>query len=156
MHDQPISTFPERLRVAMTHAGDMSQSELARLVGVKPQSIQYLLNSANEARGSRYIASIARALNVSPDWLATGRGNMLDRVLHASSATPMEFGTPSVKVTPPPALWLVIDLLAYSILQLPERSRADVAPHLQALCLAPDSDTLKKKLIELLEPTYPK
>lgn len=92
---------------------------------------------------------------MSADWLANGEGTMLDRALRATSLVATEFGAPSVQVTPPPKLSLVIDLLAYSILQLPERSRAEVAPHLQALCLAPDSDTLKKKLIELLEPTYP-
>ena len=54
------------------HEQGLSQSELARRVGVKPQSIQHLCQK--KTKRSAYVAEIAEALNVCPFWLATGIG----------------------------------------------------------------------------------
>lgn len=51
----------------------MSQSELARQLGVKPQAIQYL---CREGKGSRHTSEIARILRVRPQWLASNQGPM--------------------------------------------------------------------------------
>ncbi len=65
----------ERLRLAMD-AASMSQAELARQVGVKPPSINGWLNGkAKFLRGENLLAA-ARALQVSQEWLATGKGSM--------------------------------------------------------------------------------
>lgn len=65
----------ERLRLAMDEAG-MSQAELARKVGVKAPSINgWLSGKAKFLRGENLLAA-ARALKVSQDWLATGKGSM--------------------------------------------------------------------------------
>lgn len=140
----------------MRHAKDISQSELARAVGIKPQSIQYLLDTNNAASGSKHTASIAKELGVSTDWLANGQGSMLDRVGVAQGSMALGFGELNAVMTPPPSISYVVNQIAYAILLLPEHARAEISPHLQALCLAPDSETLKKKLVELLDPTYPK
>lgn len=67
-------TFTGRLLWAMQRAGQTNQSELARAVGVKPQSIQYLCRPDSHAQGSTHTAALARELRVSADWLATGHG----------------------------------------------------------------------------------
>lgn len=67
-------TFTGRLLWAMNRAGKTNQSELARAVGVKPQSIQYLCHAESNAQGSTHTAALARELRVSADWLATGHG----------------------------------------------------------------------------------
>lgn len=59
----------------MKNAGGVSQSDLARRVGVKQASIWHLLQP--EAQKSGLTPQIARALGVNPDWLATGTGPRL-------------------------------------------------------------------------------
>ena len=49
----------------------LSQSEVARRIGVKPQSIQQL--EAGKIAKPRYILDLASVLQVSPDWLSHGR-----------------------------------------------------------------------------------
>lgn len=67
-------TFTGRLLWAMKRAGRTNQSELARAVGVKPQSIQYLLRTEAGAQGSKYTPALAQQLGVSSRWLASGDG----------------------------------------------------------------------------------
>lgn len=64
-------SFSQRLKYAMDNAG-MSQGALAKRVGMAQSSINKLLNGAG---GSRKIVEIASALNVSPEWLSSGKGN---------------------------------------------------------------------------------
>lgn len=59
----------------LEHAIDLAnsnQSALAQTIGVKQQSISSLVNSG---ASSRYTVSIAQALNVDANWLATGEGS---------------------------------------------------------------------------------
>ncbi len=72
----------------------VGQTELARAVAVKPQSIQYLCDARNQAKGSRQTPAIARYLGVSADWLATGVGTALD-------GAPSSGGAPNVAAVPP-------------------------------------------------------
>lgn len=132
----------------------MSQSELARAIGIKPQSVQYLLNPAKSAAGSRHIAAIARALDVSTDWLALGQGSMLDRRFEAQSMTPVQWGAPSVD-TISSSIEIAVQSVAEALLNLPESARPEVAPLLQALCMAPDSSTLKSRLVRALQSAQP-
>lgn len=69
-----METYSERLTWAINNAG-MTQSQLAKLAGIKPQTIQYLCSSRNNAQGSIHNASFAEILNVSALWLETGKGN---------------------------------------------------------------------------------
>jgi hypothetical protein len=71
-------TYGGRLSWAMRHAGKTNQSELARAIGVKPQSIQYLCGPESGAQGSVHTPALAKALRVSPDWLARGEGQPAD------------------------------------------------------------------------------
>lgn len=56
----------------------MTQAELARIVGVKQQTISYICSEANPAQTSRYSAQIASALGINPVWLQTGQGDPND------------------------------------------------------------------------------
>lgn len=59
----------------------MSQSQLARLVGVKQQTISYICSPDSPAGTSRYATKIAEALGVNPVWLQTGDGGQYNPVV---------------------------------------------------------------------------
>ena len=61
-----MSTLANRLKKALSDVG-MSQSELARKIGIKPQSVQYLCSG--KAQGTTHAVAIATVLNISPSWL---------------------------------------------------------------------------------------
>lgn len=68
-----MTSLGARLKRARDSAG-LSQSALARAIGVKPQSIQAI--ESGRVRRSAYVAEMARVLGVSAVWLAEGRGPM--------------------------------------------------------------------------------
>ncbi|MFM0141780.1 S24 family peptidase [Paraburkholderia sp. RL18-085-BIA-A] len=87
-----MKTYADRLEWAMTCAGlnpRTDQSELARRVGegVKPQTIQYLLNHDKNAKSSRYTPQIATALGCDVMWLTNGSGQAPTRLSKHISAT---------------------------------------------------------------------
>lgn len=55
------------------HERGMTQAELSRLVGVKQQTISYLVGGSTQT--SRYATKIAAVLGVNPGWLQTGEGD---------------------------------------------------------------------------------
>jgi len=67
-----MDTFATRLKYARERAG-LSQSELARRIGIKPQSIQYIESGSTQK--SRYTLEIANVLGVSVEWLVYGEGS---------------------------------------------------------------------------------
>lgn len=70
---KPKETLSARLACALKHL-NMTQSELARRIGVKQQVIQYLCTS--QAQKSKFTYAIAQALGVNDVWLASGKGSM--------------------------------------------------------------------------------
>lgn len=77
-----MKTIAERLKHAMHHAGDISQKGLAEAAGVSQPTIWKLLN--NKTKKSKELPSIAGALGVNLEWLATGKGEMAgsEQTLH--------------------------------------------------------------------------
>jgi len=65
-------TFSHRLKTAL-NSSPLNQSDLARVLQVKPQSVQQWLSGKNFPRRPR-VKSIAQHLNVSAVWLSTGEG----------------------------------------------------------------------------------
>jgi SOS-response transcriptional repressor LexA len=63
-------TLGSRIRQVLDERG-MSQSELARLVGVKQQTVSYICADKG-AESSRYATQIAEVLGVNPRWLQFG------------------------------------------------------------------------------------
>lgn len=88
-----MNTLADRLRLAMTEAG-LNQVQLAQAVGVKPPSVNgWLSSKAKYLRGENLLKA-ARALGVSQEWLATGRGPM------RGPDTEAEPGSQSVRIDP--------------------------------------------------------
>lgn len=68
-----MHTLANRLRYARELAG-LSQSALARAVGLRPQAIQSI--EAGKVMQPRQMSALAAALQVNLGWLATGEGVM--------------------------------------------------------------------------------
>jgi len=68
-----MDTFATRLKYARERAG-LNQSELARRIGIKPQSIQHIESGSTQK--SRYTLEIANVLGVSVEWLVYGEGSI--------------------------------------------------------------------------------
>ena len=69
-----------RIRQVLESKG-ISQAQLARLVGVKQQTISYICGTDSPASTSRYATKIAQALGVNPAWLQSGEGDQHDPVV---------------------------------------------------------------------------
>lgn len=74
--------YGERLKAARKHAG-LTQVQLAERAGVAQATVSELEHS--QAQGSAFTVQFARACGVSPDWLATGAGVMVDYYTRATS-----------------------------------------------------------------------
>ncbi|MDO8414049.1 MAG: helix-turn-helix domain-containing protein [Gallionellaceae bacterium] len=68
-----MTTFGDRIRMTRLAVG-ISQKELAKKAGVSQGLIGQLESGRNQ--GSKYIVTIAKALNCPIEWLATGKGQM--------------------------------------------------------------------------------
>jgi SOS-response transcriptional repressor LexA len=78
----------ENLSTRLSHAIrvlNISQSELARRIGIKPQAIQYLCTS--NATRSKFVFDIADALGINVDWLLAGQGKMLEGTIPTEDIT---------------------------------------------------------------------
>lgn len=84
-----MKTLSKRLLYALERA-NMSQSELARVVGIKPQSVQYLCSNNSGGTRSRFITEIAITLGVRPEWLLAGEEPMEGTGLEELIRTPLE------------------------------------------------------------------
>ncbi|RKF16560.1 XRE family transcriptional regulator [Roseovarius spongiae] len=71
-YDPDATTFGDRLAGARDQAG-MSQTELAKRLGVKKKTLEDWENDFSEPRANR-LSMMAGLLNVSLSWLLTGQG----------------------------------------------------------------------------------
>lgn len=74
IESKDFTTLSSRLLFALNTLG-VTQAELSRMIGIKPQAIHYLCNS--KSTKSRFTYEIADALKINSLWLATGMGAML-------------------------------------------------------------------------------
>ncbi len=72
-------SLSERIKSAMQMAG-VNQVELARACGVAPPSVHGWLSGKSKFLRGENLLKAARALRVSEDWLATGKGSMVAEV----------------------------------------------------------------------------
>ena len=70
--NKAMKNYSDRLKYALMRNG-MTQSELARLVGVKPQAIQYL---CEKGKRSVHSVKISEILKITPSWLTDGTGDI--------------------------------------------------------------------------------
>lgn len=66
-----METINDRIRTSRDKKG-WNQSDLARAIGVTPQTVQQWENGKTSPRNKK-IDALAQALGVSADWLLTGR-----------------------------------------------------------------------------------
>ncbi|WP_122384349.1 helix-turn-helix domain-containing protein, partial [Pseudomonas amygdali] len=66
--------FKDRLRARMTDL-KLTATELSSKIGVSKATITFWRNGTNGATGSN-LMELARALQCSPQWLETGKGDM--------------------------------------------------------------------------------
>lgn len=71
--NEELRTLSARLVHAINVLG-VTQAELARRIGVKPQAIHYLCSS--HSKKSSFTYEIADALNINSLWLGSGEGSM--------------------------------------------------------------------------------
>lgn len=77
-----MDSLGARLEKHLDETG-ISQAELARLSGVKQQTISYIIRSG--ARSSAYATRLAMALGVNPYWLQDGTGHPFDPAVEVGS-----------------------------------------------------------------------
>ena len=68
-------TPQQRIRLARRHAG-LSQSALARAVGVQRSAVSHWEASPGKSPSAAHLREAALATGVQYEWLATGRGRM--------------------------------------------------------------------------------
>ncbi|BET96497.1 helix-turn-helix domain-containing protein [Xenorhabdus taiwanensis] len=69
-----MDTLSERMKARRSEM-NMTQSELAAIVGIKQQSIQQIESGA--IKRPRFILEIANALRCDPTWLINGNHNTI-------------------------------------------------------------------------------
>ncbi|HLB41987.1 MAG: hypothetical protein A3F13_04885 [Gammaproteobacteria bacterium RIFCSPHIGHO2_12_FULL_40_19] len=74
---EDFSNLSSRLRFTLKTL-DISQTELAKRINVKPQVVQYLCSS--QSHKSKFTCEIAEALNIDFAWLATGKGTLPNKL----------------------------------------------------------------------------
>ncbi|MBS7782418.1 MULTISPECIES: helix-turn-helix domain-containing protein [Providencia] len=67
-----MNTLSERIKIRRVQL-DLTQSELAEMVGLKQQSIQQI--ESGLIKRPRFIVEIATALQCDPSWLISGNSN---------------------------------------------------------------------------------
>lgn len=112
----PNSTYGERLLWALAARG-LNQSDLARMVGVTPQSIQYLCDPANHARGSRNTPAFADACGVDATWLARGTGTPTPATATSTSTEGVPQGVEPA-LSPAPAATHKVPVLSFAQVSL--------------------------------------
>lgn len=71
------TTLRDRLKTALeSMESPPSNADLARIAGIKPPSVSAWFSGDTKSLKGKTLLSIARALNVRPEWLDTGRGPM--------------------------------------------------------------------------------
>jgi SOS-response transcriptional repressor LexA len=72
IESMPTSTFKDRVTSVLNDL-NRSKAWLAEEIGISRQALNYLLTNTN---GGKYISHIAEALNINPEWLASGEGEL--------------------------------------------------------------------------------
>ena len=68
-------SFQKRLKQALTESG-LTQGEVARRAGITPGALTMWKNGTIMNPEARHVASMARILGISSDWLIDGKGPM--------------------------------------------------------------------------------
>lgn len=70
-----MSTLADRITKALKHSGKTA-ANLAKELGITESAVSHWGNGNTKKIASDKLFAVARALNVNPEWLATGEGVM--------------------------------------------------------------------------------
>lgn len=121
--------YSERIAASMKNAG-VSVSSLAANLGVSYQAVKKVVDGKSRAFTAENNAKAAAFLRVSPDWLATGSGEMLPAIAPLSSTSTVGCGL---------SIEQALEVVAAKLNELPSDAREAAAQGLQTLARAPDS-----------------
>ena len=79
-----MNTFSQRLIAAMDGPPKVTQVALAKACGVSQPTVNDWRSGKSQSMGMEYLFTVARKLGVSPEWLATGKGEMRGQVSELS------------------------------------------------------------------------
>ena len=116
-----MTTYSQRLRTAL--GATTSITQLAKAIGVSYQAVKKILDGGSSSFSAANNAKAAAFLSVSPDWLATGEGEM-----RPVEAITRETGN----------IDYAIKTIAASLAKMPDASRNNAAVLLQGLARDPD------------------
>ena len=135
--------YSDRLKAAMELRG-VKVAALATQLGMSYQGAKKAVDGRSKAFSAENNSKAAMWLGVSPDWLATGRGEMLQRTTsdQAVAVAPSASGA----IT----LAQALEVVAASLNELPDARRELAAQHLQTLARAPDSAKAMQSAIEAI------
>jgi transcriptional regulator with XRE-family HTH domain len=144
--------FGNRLKEARKHA-KLTQKELAEKAGLSSQGTIAELES--KGSGSAYTSQIAIACKVNPNWLATGSGEMLDRLVvavnqdlaYAGIAAQIPIARAGVKSPPPLSIQEAMAALASYLEQMDDDARRSAAGALRDLAAKPETHVLQAALV---------
>ncbi len=100
-----METLAQRLRYARERLG-LSQSELARRTGLRPQAVQFI--EAGRVQRPRNLLDLASVLAVNPEWLLFGRGAVEAGVREAAAAYDMPDSGLSAEAAGVGRLWMAL------------------------------------------------
>jgi transcriptional regulator with XRE-family HTH domain len=85
-----MMTLAERLHLALKDNPKKTQAGLARACKIKPPSVNEWFSGRTKNIESTHLFDAARYLNVSPEWLGSGKGEMRPRKVDAGESLPMD------------------------------------------------------------------
>jgi transcriptional regulator with XRE-family HTH domain len=136
-----VNTIAERIKAVRQERG-WSQAQLAEKVGVAQSSIGNIESGVRQR--PRELVSIAKALNVSPDWLETGKGPKRERV-----------ALTVVEQEAPPSVRALVERLAVIAAQQRPTLRKNLANFLVDLVEHPEDAALIEQTIADIERSFP-
>lgn len=142
-----VITIAERLKLAREKAG-LNQDELAKRAGVSQGTIANIENSIRKQ--PRQLLSIARALNVNPEWLQSGKGKA-EIIAHSGTHHVSEQAS-EVWPVHTSKVKQALSVLETALTQLDMQGRERVAPLFESFARSPGS-IIKQDIATLLETT---
>lgn len=107
-----MNTVSERLKYALL-VKDVSQSELARRIGVTRGAISNLINNVSQGLSAENALKIAEVLGIDPYWLVFGRGEapVPKNQINILPATPKDQAKELINQVPPDNMDIVVKVL---------------------------------------------
>ncbi len=107
-----MKTVSERLQYALMVRG-ISQSELARKIGVTRGAISNLINNVSSGLSAENALKIAEVLNLDPYWLIFGKGEgpVSHKEINPEQLTPRDEAKEIINNLPPSNIELAVKVL---------------------------------------------